>query len=203
MSGEEVFRSFIAVDIPAGVQEALGQVEDQLRERLPETPIRWVEPEKIHLTLKFLGDVSRENLDMVKKILSSEVAKRQAMEIGIGGIGAFPKMRHPRVVWVGVEAPEELHALRRGIEDGVARLGYDYDKYDFTPHLTLGRVSRKASSREVRNVGKVLHDFQVGFIGVTRVDEVHIYRSDLQPEGAVYTRLFTASLEENNGQVVV
>lgn len=203
MSGEEVFRSFIAVDIPAGVQEALGQVEDQLRERLPETPIRWVEPEKIHLTLKFLGDVSRENLDMVKKILSSEVAKRHAMEIGIGGIGAFPKMRHPRVVWVGVEAPEELHALRRGIEDGVARLGYDYDKYDFTPHLTLGRVSRKASSREVRNVGKVLHDFQVGFIGVARVDEVHIYRSDLQPDGAVYTRLFTASLEENDGQVVV
>ncbi len=203
MSGEEVFRSFIAVDIPAGVQEALGQVEDKLRERLPDTPIRWVEPEKIHLTLKFLGDVSRENLDMVKKILSSEVAKRQAMEIGIGGMGAFPKMRHPRVVWVGVEAPEELHALRRGIEDGVARLGYEYDKYDFTPHLTLGRVSRKASSREVRNVGKVLHDFQVGFIGVARVDKVHIYRSDLQPDGAVYTRLFTASLEENNGQVVV
>jgi len=203
MSGEEVFRSFIAVDIPAGVQKSLGQVEAQLRERLPETPIRWVEPEKIHLTLKFLGDVSRENLDMVKKILSSEVAKRQAMEIGIGGMGAFPKMRHPRVVWVGVEAPEELHALRRGIEDGVARLGYEYDKYDFTPHLTLGRVSRKASSREVRNVGKVLHEYQVGFLGVARVDEVHIYRSDLQPDGAVYTRLFTASLEENDGQVVV
>jgi 2'-5' RNA ligase len=203
MIAEEVFRSFIAVDIPPGVQDALGQVEEQLQERLPQTPVRWVDPQKIHLTLKFLGDVSRENLDMVKKILSSEVNKRHTMEIGIGGIGAFPKIRHPRVIWVGVEAPEELHALRRGIEDGVARLGYEYDKYDFTPHLTLGRVSRKASSREVRKVGKVLHDFQVGFLGVTRVEDVHIYRSDLQPDGAVYTRLYTASLAEENGQVVV
>lgn len=203
MAAEEVFRSFIAVDIPPGVQDALGQVEDQLQERLPQTPVRWVDPHKIHLTLKFLGDVSKENLEMVKKILSSEVNKRHTMEIGIGGIGAFPKIRHPRVIWVGVEAPEELHALRRGIEDGVARLGYEYDKYDFTPHLTLGRVSRKASSREVRKVGKVLHDFQVGFLGVTRVEDVHIYRSDLQPEGAVYTRLYTVSLAEENGQVVV
>lgn len=203
MSDKEVFRSFIAVDIPSGVQKALGQVETELKERLPQTPVRWVNPEKIHLTLKFLGDVSRENLEMVKKILVSEVTKRQTMEIGIGGIGAFPKIRHPRVIWVGVEAPEELRALRRGIEDGVARLGYEYDKYDFTPHLTLGRVSRKASSREVRKVGKVLHDFKVGFIGVTRVENVHIYRSDLQPEGAVYTRLYTVSLAEDEGQVVV
>lgn len=203
MTAEEVFRSFIAVDIPSSVQEALGQVEGKLKEKLPETPVRWVDPGKIHLTLKFLGDVSQENLEMVKKILASEVSKRSMMEIGIGGLGAFPKMRHPRVIWVGVEAPEELHALRRGIEDGVARLGYEYDKYDFTPHLTLGRVSRKASSRQVRKVGKVLHDFQVGFIGVARVEDVHIYRSDLEPQGAVYTRLYTASLTENSGQVAV
>jgi 2'-5' RNA ligase len=131
---------------------------------------------------------------MVEKILQSEAAKRQTMEVGIGGIGAFPKMRHPRVIWIGVEAPTELFDLRRGIEDGVARLGYNYDKYDFTPHLTLGRISRKASARDVRRVGKVLHDFQVGFIGVARIDAVHLYRSELQPDGAQYTRLYTAEI---------
>lgn len=199
----EVIRSFIAVDIPEEVRDSLGHVSERLQGELDETPVRWVDQEKIHLTLKFLGDVSQENLSMVKKILASEVNKHQAMEIGIGRIGAFPKLRHPRVIWVGVEAPNELYDLRRGIEDGVARLGYNYDKYDFTPHLTLGRVSRKASAQDVRKVGKVLHDFKVGFIGVARIKAVHLYRSDLQPEGAVYTRLFTASLTEDEGQVVV
>jgi 2'-5' RNA ligase len=118
------------------------------------------------------------------------------MEIGVGGIGAFPKMRHPRVIWVGVEAPSELFDLRRGVEDGVARLGYNYDKYEFTPHLTLGRISRKASARDVRKVGNVLHEFQVGFLGVARIDAVHLYRSDLHPDGAQYTRLFSAEITD-------
>lgn len=199
----DVIRTFIAVDLPPGVLEALGQVTAQLQEKLPDTPVRWVNHQKMHLTLKFLGDISNENISMVEKILYSEAAKRQAMEIGIGGIGAFPKMRHPRVIWIGVEAPAELFDLRRGIEDGVARLGYNYDKYDFTPHLTLGRISRKASARDVRKVGNVLHEFQVGFIGVARIEAVHLYRSDLRPEGAQYTCLYSAPLIDQDGQVIV
>lgn len=200
---KEVIRTFIAVDLPENVKEAIGQVSEQLQDILSGTPVRWVNAEKIHLTLKFLGDVSRENISIVQKILESEASKRQAMEIGIGGIGAFPKIRHPRVIWIGVEAPSDLFDLRRGIESGVARLGYNYDKYDFTPHLTLGRISRKASAQDVRRVGKALHDFQVGFLGVARISAVHLYRSDLQPEGAKYTRLFSAELQDQENQAVI
>ena len=199
---EDVIRTFIAVDLPPPVLDALGQISDQLQSKLPDRPVRWVNSEKMHLTLKFLGDVSSENIGMVERILQSEAAKRPVMEIGIGGIGAFPKTRHPRVIWIGIEAPSELFDLRRGIEDGVARLGYNYDKYDFTPHLTLGRISRKASATDVRAVGNVLHDFQVGFIGVARIDAVHLYRSDLHPDGAQYTRLFSASLTDTEGEVI-
>lgn len=199
----DVIRTFIAVDLPPSVLEALGQVSSQLQEKLLDTPVRWVNYQKMHLTLKFLGDISKENIGMVEKILQSEAAKRQSMEIGIGGIGAFPKMRHPRVIWIGIEAPTDLFDLRRGIEDGVARLGYNYDKYDFTPHLTLGRISRKASARDVRKIGNVLHEYQVGFIGVARIEAVHLYRSDLSPEGAKYTRLYSAALMDQDNQVVV
>lgn len=199
----DVIRTFIAVDLPPSVLEALGQVSSQLQEKLPDTPVRWVNYQKMHLTLKFLGDISKENIGMVEKILQSEAAKHQAMEIGIGGIGAFPKMRHPRVIWIGIEAPTDLFDLRRGIEDGVAQLGYNYDKYDFTPHLTLGRLSRKASARDVRKIGNVLHEYQVGFIGVARIEAVHLYRSDLSPEGAKYTRLYSAALMDQDSQVVV
>lgn len=198
----DVIRTFIAVDLPPSVLEALGQISVQLQEKLLDTPVRWVDFRKMHLTLKFLGDISTENIGMVEKILQSEAAKRQAMEIGIGGIGAFPKMRHPRVIWIGIEAPTELFDLRRGIEDGVARLGYNYDKYDFTPHLTLGRISRKASARDVRKVGSVLSEFQVGFIGVARIEAVHLYKSDLNPDGAKYTRLFSAGVVEQDNQEV-
>ena len=149
--------------------------------------------------MKFLGDISRENIGIVEKILETEASKKGVMEIGIGGIGAFPKARHPRVIWIGVEAPQDLFDLRRGIEDGVARLGYSYDKYEFTPHLTLGRISRKASARDVRLVGDVLHDFQVGFIGVARIEAVHLYKSDLRPDGALYTRLYSAQLQDQDG----
>ena len=199
---DDVIRTFIAVDLPPSVLEALGQVSSQLQEKLPDTPVRWVNSQKMHLTLKFLGDISKENIGMVEKILHSEASKRQAMEIGIGGIGAFPKMRHPRVIWIGIEAPTELFDLRRGIEDGVARMGYNYDKYDFSPHLTLGRISRKASARDVRTVGNVLHEFQVGFIGVARIGAVHLYRSDLHPDGAKYTCLYSAALMDQDSQVV-
>jgi 2'-5' RNA ligase len=192
----DVIRTFIAVDLPTSVLDALGQISAQLQEKLPDTPVRWVDYRKMHLTLKFLGDISKENISMVEKILQTEASKRQVMEIGVGGIGAFPKMRHPRVIWVGIEAPTELFELRRGIEDGVARLGYNYDKYEFTPHLTLGRISRKASARDVRKVGNVLHEFQVGFLGVARIDAVHLYRSDLHPDGAQYTRLFSAEITD-------
>jgi len=199
---EDVIRTFIAVDLPPTVLDALGQISTQLQSKLPDTPVRWVDYEKMHLTLKFLGDVSPENIGMVERILKSEAAKRPVMEIGIGGIGAFPKPRHPRVIWIGVEAPSDLFDLRRGIEDGVARLGYNYDKYEFTPHLTLGRISRKASASDVRTVGNVLHDCQVGFIGVARIDAVHLYRSDLHSDGAKYTRLFSAKLTDPEGEVL-
>lgn len=199
---EDVIRTFIAVDLPPAVLDALDQISTQLQDKLPNTPVRWVNVEKMHLTLKFLGDVSTENIGMVERILKSEAAKRPVMEIGIGGIGAFPKTRHPRVIWIGIEAPTELFDLRRGIEDGVARLGYNYDKYEFTPHLTLGRISRKASATDVRKVGSVLHDFQVGFLGVARIDAVHLYRSDLHPDGAKYTRLYSAALTDPEGEVL-
>lgn len=198
----DVIRTFIAVDLPPSVLDALEQITSQLQEKLPNTPVRWVDVQKMHLTLKFLGDISKENIGMVEKILLSEGVKRPVMEIGIGGIGAFPKMRHPRVIWIGVEAPSDLFDLRRGIEDGVARLGYNYDKYEFTPHLTLGRISRKASARDVRTVGNVLHDFQVGFIGVARIEAVHLYRSDLSPDGAKYSCLYSAPLIDHENQTV-
>ena len=191
-----VIRAFIAIDLPPEILQHLEQVSVQLKKRLEGVPVRWVPVDNIHLTLKFLGDVSPANVDMLKKILQIEVDGHHAFEISVGGLGAYPSPRRPRVVWVGVEAPAELTAVQNGVESAMARLGYAREERPFSPHLTLGRVSRNAIGRDERLIGESIEAIKLGFLGVARVNEVHLYKSDLQPNGAVYTRLFTALLKE-------
>jgi 2'-5' RNA ligase len=190
-----VIRAFIAIDLPPDVQDCLELVSGQLKEQLGEKSVRWVPVPNIHLTLKFLGDVSLQNIDVLKEILTAEALGQKPMEISIGRLGAFPKIRRPRVVWVGVEGPPELTSLQRGIEARTTKVGYPKDKREFFPHLTLGRVSRNASPEDVRKIGDVLSVSKIGFLGVARVQAVHLYKSDLLPTGAVYTKMFSASME--------
>ncbi len=191
-----VIRAFIAVDLTPEIYQRLEQVSAQIRQRLGEAPVRWAPVENIHLTLKFLGDVSLTNLEMLKKLLQAEVAGHRIFEISVGGIGSFPTIHRPRVVWVGVEAPPELGSLQCGIETEMERLGYAREDRPFSAHLTMGRVSRNATSQEVRKIGEALDSIKVGFLGVAQIREVHLYKSDLKPKGAIYTRIFTTPLHE-------
>jgi RNA 2',3'-cyclic 3'-phosphodiesterase len=191
-----VIRAFIAIDLSPEIRQGLEQVSKQLKDQLVDIPIRWVPVENIHLTLMFLGDVSINNLEMLKKILQNEVGGHQAFEFSVGGLGAFPNLRHPRVLWVGVEAPAELSNIQRGIETSVSRLGYDREDRPFSAHLTLGRVSRNATSKDTHSICDVLDATKIGFLGVAHVNTVHLMRSDLRPTGAIYTRIFSAVLQE-------
>jgi 2'-5' RNA ligase len=193
-----VIRSFIAIDLSPEIIKNLEKLIGQIKGRLPELPIRWVPANKIHLTLKFLGDVSESNIEMLEKILGIEASNYPPFEISVGGLGAFPSIRRPRVIWVGVETPDELTDFQQSIETETARLGYAREKRIFSPHLTLGRVSRNANAEEVRQIGEVLCNCKVGFLGATRVRAVHLYRSDLKPTGAVYTQLDSASFSKND-----
>jgi RNA 2',3'-cyclic 3'-phosphodiesterase len=191
-----VIRAFIAIELPPKVQDCLEQVSSQLKDQLGEKIVRWVPVENIHLTLKFFGDVSVKNLKVLQEIINAEAASQKKMEISIGRLGAFPKIRRPRVIWIGVESPPELLALQRGVESRTTKVGYPPDEREFSPHLTLGRVSRTASPSDVRKIGEVLSASPVGFLGVARVQAVHLFKSDLQPSGAVYSKMFTAPLGE-------
>lgn len=191
-----VIRAFIAIDLTQEILMRLEQVSVQLKTRLEGVPIRWVPVENIHLTLKFLGDVSLANVEMLKKILQTEVNGHHAFEISVGGLGAFPSIRRARVVWVGVEAPPELNIVQNGVDAAMARLGYAREERLFSPHLTLGRVSRNAVTQDERLICEAIEAIKLGFLGVARVREVYLYKSDLHPNGAVYTRLFTAELNE-------
>lgn len=188
-----VVRSFIAVSLSAELRTKLAQVEEALAEILPDLPVRWVPAANIHLTLKFLGDVSVNNIPMLEKILNSEAALTSSFELSVGGFGVFPNASRPRVLWVGVEAPDELASLQRRIESEAARLGYAPDKRAFSPHLTVGRVSRSADALQIRAISSALRNYKLGYIGATHIKNVNLFRSDLEPGGAVYTKMFTAA----------
>lgn len=192
-----VIRSFIAIDLPNDLQQSLTQVSGNLGAVLGRKVVRWVDTHKIHLTLKFLGDVSDTNIALIKEIIQAEALTHKVFEISVGGLGVFPNMTNPRVIWVGVEAPDELFNIQRRIESEITRLGYPPEKREFSPHLTLGRVSRSATQKEIRKLNEDLRQQKLGFVGAARVTELHLLKSDLKPDGAVYTKLHTAQLGQN------
>ena len=190
-----VIRAFVAIDLTPDIRLRMDQVIAQLKGRLEGVPVRWIPVENIHLTLKFLGDVSTANLEILQKILQAESANHPPFEFSVGGLGAFPGTRQPRVVWVGVEAPADLPNLQRGIETVLARLGYAREERPFTAHLTLCRVSRNTTARDAHAIGSAIEATKVGFLGVARVEAIHLYRSDLRPGGAVYSQVFSLPLK--------
>ncbi len=194
----DVIRTFIALDLSAEICQNLKKVIQDLKENMGKVPIRWAPVKNIHLTIKFLGDVSVGNLDLLIEIIRTETSHHPSFELSVGKLGSFPSNRRPRVIWVGVEAPPELETLHRGIETETARLGYAPEDRPFSPHLTLGRVPRNINSSELRRISETLDTTKVGFLGAMRIDSVYLYRSDLQPGGPIYTRLLSASLENSD-----
>jgi 2'-5' RNA ligase len=196
-----VIRAFIAINLSQEILERIEQMSLDLRSRLKGVPVRWVPADNIHLTLKFLGNVSTANLEMLKEILDNVVSNHHDCDISVGGIGAFPKPHNPRVIWVGMEVPQELVSLQHNIEIETARLGYSREHRPFSAHLTIGRVSRNASTQDAHAIAEILDSYKVGFLGATRITSVYLYRSDLKPDGAIYTPIYAAALDKAESSI--
>lgn len=189
-----LLRAFIALEIPAPIREAIQQQTTVLRKSADSSLVRWVPAGNLHLTLKFLGDVSTTNLPFLTQMLAREAGQHTGFSLQVGGLGAFPNSRRPRVIWIGIHAPEELSALARSLESATRRLGYPPEERPFSPHLTIGRIKQTTSPADLQRVHTALESTQVGPLGSAEVTAVHLMKSDLQPTGSVYTRLFSAPL---------
>jgi 2'-5' RNA ligase len=190
-----LLRTFIAVDIPSHIQQIIQQKTEPLHHTLGASLVRWVAVENIHLTLRFLGDISPANVEMLIEMLRAEADLIHAFEFHLNGLGSFPSLRRPRVLFIGVQAPAGLEALYHGIESVCARLGYESEERSFSPHLTIGRVRQDVSASEQQKIRSALAEIVIDSLGTARVDSVHLYKSDLKPNGSVYTKLFSAPLK--------
>jgi len=189
-----LLRVFIAVEIPLDTRKVILEETRLLRSAVGSL-IRWVPLENMHLTLKFIGEVSPTSVDLLTQMLTAEVKGCPAFQAQVGSLGAFPSARRARVIWVGIQAPPRLASLQHGIEGAAARLGFEAETRPFSPHLTIGRVRQQASSGELGQIRTALEATRVGDLGTVNVDAIHLFKSDLQPGGAVYTRLLSAALE--------
>lgn len=195
MTTVPTLRTFIAIELSAEIREGLQHLQDLLKGQAPARSVRWVRPDGIHLTCKFLGDTPAAKVSEVKVALSRAAAEAAPFSFTVAGLGCFPNARQPRVVWVGLREPTgALARLRDAVESHVAPLGFPTEGRAFQPHLTLGRVQRYASSAEVRRIGEVVAATEAGIVGQMMAQAVSYISSDLRPGGAVYTTLLEARL---------
>jgi len=191
-----LLRAFIAVEIPLSIRQAVCNATSNLQKEL-NSLVRWVPLENMHLTLKFLGDVSPANVDMLTQMISAEADLFECFELLFDGLGSFPSPKRPRVIFIGIQAPAVLNALHRGIESASRRLGYETEERDFSPHLTIGRVKQNVAAPEQQVIRRALEGTKIVSLGTARIDSVHLYKSDLKPTGSVYTRLYSAPLKKS------
>src|SRR5258706_6034300 len=188
-----LLRAFIAIEIPNEIKVEIASQTAGLRRAIVHS-VRWVAPENIHLTLKFLGEISSTNIDFLDQALKTESGQHAPFEITVRRLGAFPNLRRPRVIWIGLDTPPDLGKLRYNIEAAAARLGYPADDKPFSAHLTIGRVREQISTTEAQSLRNALENTKIGLLGTFAAKFIHLFRSDLQPGKPVYTCLFTTAL---------
>jgi 2'-5' RNA ligase len=189
-----LLRSFIAIDIPPSIQKPIQKQVDDLRNAIGNSSIRWVPARNIHITLKFLGDVSSAQVDNLTKIIRAQADSHPVFDLYIRRLGSFPSSKQARVLFIGIQASAELEALQRGIESACARVGFESEARPFSPHLTIGRVRQGIAKTDQQKIFGILRDIKIDSLGTARVDSVHLYKSERQSNGAVYTKLFSTPL---------
>ena len=188
-------RAFIAIEIPPGIKKVLGLQTANLRAQAGRS-VRWVAFENMHLTLKFLGDLSPANVELLSRAIQSECSQQPPFEVVVSGLGSFPTLHRPRVIWAGLQAPLDLGRLQRRIDLEAVRLGYPAEDKPFSAHLTIGRVREQVSFEEKKMLAAALAGIQAGEFGRFTAQTVTLFKSELQSAGPLYTPLFSAQLGE-------
>jgi 2'-5' RNA ligase len=184
-------RTFIAIELPQEIKEGLAKVQEQLKGG--GAGASWTRPEGIHLTLKFLGEVPEPKAQELMSTLTTAVRGTGTFRIEVAGAGAFPNVRNPRVLWIGVSGDlEKLALLQASVEAAMTGLGFEPEDRKFSPHLTLARIKYLRPRDNWQKVVEGIRDINLGGF---EADRVSLIKSELKPAGAVYTELGRVELK--------
>jgi len=185
-------RSFIAFELPENVLAALQDLQKGLKNYRFE--VKWIRPASIHLTLKFLGDIEDIQIDGIEKAMAAAVSGYAPLSLASRGVGVFPGIKHARVIWAGIGGQTDLLAeLQQRLDGGLVAAGFKSEQRAFKGHLTLGRFKRRAPAHAVMQALQEFDNFQTtAFLASHLV----LFRSELKPAGAVYTKLKSVPLPD-------
>jgi 2'-5' RNA ligase len=180
-------RLFVAIEIAPDIREKIQAYVSRLEPKLQNA--RWARSEGLHITLKFLGNVTDDRVAHIERELSNVIGAK--FSIRVHGVGVFPNLRSPRVLWAGLEAGPELGSLAASVDQAMATAGFGAEKRAFTPHVTLARLSERRGKVDLRFLAS---EPQPDFDTMT-AKEFHLYESKLSPHGSRYMKLSTFSLK--------
>lgn len=176
-------RCFVAINLPPELKGRLGELEAQLKEARAD--VSWVKPESIHLTLKFLGEAEEERIPLIKRAIQEGLEGAGSLMLFLAGMGAFPNLRSPRVIWVGVGGEQEkLCQLQERLERAMETIGFAREGRPFSPHITLGRMRSGRGGPALMDLVSRMADLKVGTV---RAESIELMQSRLHPAGAIYT----------------
>lgn len=187
-------RLFIAIELSdvlrAELKRAQKQIQDEFARVSVSHRIRWAAPQNIHLTLRFLGNSNRTHVPALQDALTQVATRFAPIELSARGLGCFPNARRPNTIWCGLDGDTNTTALlAQQIETATCALGFARDERGFTPHLTIGRIERKATNAERAAMGEIVKNFPAQTFGSVRADAIYLIASDLRPQGPLYTIL--------------
>lgn len=151
---------------------------------------KWISIENFHLTLKFLGVVAEEKMTNIEQALFSIVPHHSVFNFEIRGVGAFPNLKRPRVLWMGAKCKKEILSLQNDVEKAMVNLGFKADLREYAPHITIGRL------KKIHSIEKIFSPFEKTFLGTTKIRSVILYESRLGKDGSIYTPLKEVPLHD-------
>ena len=192
---DQTIRSFIAIELPEAVKTGLQQLQTELT--LPRYSfVKCVAPEGIHLTLKFLGNISAEKVTDITGVMEQASQEVSPFQLQLTEVGAFPNMRRPRVLWVGIKGEvDKLVSWQQRIDNGLVPLGFAKEARPFTPHLTLARLRENCSPGDRLHFGEMFAKAHIEVNYNFTVSSLNLMKSQLFPTGAVYSRLAEVKLK--------
>lgn len=186
MSEEKSMRSFLAVDPPREIIDAIVTIQDRLRKAI-QGDIRWVRPQGIHLTLKFFGTISESDVANISRVVEDTTSTIAPFTLGIKRVGAFPDVKRPRVLWLGMDGDVDiLIRLQKEVDAELHKYGFEKEDRPFRPHLTLARIK---DPRGLIGLAKIMEKRENYEAGSFSAAGLNLFKSELTPKGAVYTKL--------------
>ena len=189
-------RAFIAIELSDRSRVRIAKRLRILQRELAGISIRWLPLANIHLTLKFFKDLREGDLENVRGLMDKLMGASSTFELQMDGLGAYPNSQKARLIWLSVDAHLALDNLKFGLESELSKLGYPTEKRPFSAHLTLGRVRRRVSQKELAAIGETIDHQMPGLDSTIKVNEIVLFRSELKSSGAIYSKLHTAKVAE-------